>query len=63
MDVQIEGNKVTVTFELVEFDKAPRSSTGKSTILFTTRGFAPVEGQEGDFLSINYIHTGRRTGR
>lgn len=41
MDVKKEGNKVTITVEL----EAPRlSSTGKSQILYTSKGFQYTEG-------------------
>lgn len=41
MEVKKEGNKVTITIEL----QPPRpSSTGKTTILYTSKGFRWLEG-------------------
>ncbi|UCG52849.1 MAG: hypothetical protein JSW58_04655 [Candidatus Latescibacterota bacterium] len=50
MKVKVNGNTVTATIELRE---GRPSSTGKSTILFTTGGYVPIA--EGMRISINII--------
>ena len=42
MQVKKDGNKVVITLDL--FKEPYTSSTGKSTILFTSKGFQWVEG-------------------
>ena len=54
MKVLKEGNKLILTIDLEPEASAPRSSTGKSKVLFSTHGFVAVEGGEVK-LSVNVI--------
>ena len=50
MDVKVDGRTVTATIHL---DEGRPASTRKSTILFTTNGYVPIE--KGMRISINII--------
>ena len=52
MQVKVDGNKVTIEFDLTS---GTRSGSGKSVVLFTTKGFVKVDGRTGESVSINYI--------
>jgi hypothetical protein len=47
----VEGNKLTIEVDLSE-EHGP-SSSGKTTIIATTSGNAPVEGKEGVQVGLN----------
>ena len=47
MEIKQDGRKITLNFEVDKDGKD--SSTGKSTIMFTTRGFARIDSE----LSVN----------
>lgn len=53
METKLIGNKLTITIALEDEKKARPSSTGKSKILFTTGGFARVEGVRVNLTVIN----------
>jgi hypothetical protein len=51
MKASLKGNTLTIEFEL---EKGSRSNSGKSLLVYTTKGFKPVEGTELK-ISINVI--------
>lgn len=53
METKLSGNKLTVTVELTPEKDAPRSSTGKSKVLYTSKGFVEVEGVRVSLTVIN----------
>ena len=52
MQVKVTGNKVTIEFDLTQ---GARSASGKSVVLFTTKGFVKVDDRPGESVAINYI--------
>ena len=52
MEVKVVGNKVTIEFDLTSGTK---SGSGKSVVLFTTKGFVKVSDRDSESISINYI--------
>jgi hypothetical protein len=55
LNVKREGNKVTITIEL--FKEPYTSSTGKSTILYTSKGY---QWQEGLGINLTIIKSKRQ---
>lgn len=51
MEAKLNGNELTVKMTL---GKGERSHSGKSTLMFTTKGFVKVEGTDIQ-VSINVI--------
>ena len=57
MDVKVNGRTVTATIHL---DEGRPASTRKSTILYTTNGYVPIE--KGMRISINIIAPNDKIG-
>jgi hypothetical protein len=52
MEAKLEGNILTVKMTL---GKGERSHSGKSTLMFSTKGFIKIEGSDNLQISINVI--------
>ena len=50
IDIKKKGNKITIVVEIDE--KGRPSSTGKSTILYTTGGYSRIEGDIGISMTV-----------
>ena len=57
MTLTKQGNKLTIEIELVPESQAPLSSTGKSKIAYTSKGF---KFEQGLGVSLNIIHAKSR---
>ena len=56
MDIQVKGNKLVIEVELTPEDQAPRSSTGKSKIAASSKGYVGVPGNDKLRVSLNVIY-------
>lgn len=58
MDIKFENGELVIKIKPVT-DPRP-SSTGRSVLLFTTRGYQEVPERTGELLTINWIRKNQR---
>lgn len=53
MDIKFENGELVIRIKPA--DNPALSSTGRSHLLFTTRGYEAIPGRPGEALTLNYI--------
>ena len=60
MEAKVEKNKLILTIPLENEEKAPISRTGRSRIVYTTRGFIPLNEKLAVNINVIYRNGGIR---